>query len=202
MQRGFYATQDSCLPRNALRVADMQSFGLCVGFLVRLSRLEARVLQTRNILCDSAQVGIIFAIHASSVEVLWGQVDLKGDVFAATLSVIPQPFPERMPKAWIIQVHVLGANVGVASWRSALYSGCKATRVISDVIQNAKARRSISCRDLTDVGDQLGIARIRQERAPDVVRTDLETIIALACHPFAHLIKTAETALARRLPVL
>ena len=26
MQRGFYPTQDSCAPRNALRVADKQSF--------------------------------------------------------------------------------------------------------------------------------------------------------------------------------
>ena len=43
MQRGFYATQDSCEPRDALRVADEQSFGLCVGFLLRLRRLAARV---------------------------------------------------------------------------------------------------------------------------------------------------------------
>ena len=44
MQRGFYATQDSCAPRNALRVADEQSFGLLVGFLLRLRRLAARAL--------------------------------------------------------------------------------------------------------------------------------------------------------------
>ena len=43
MQRGFYATQGSCAPRNALRVADKQSLGLLVGFLLRLLRLSARV---------------------------------------------------------------------------------------------------------------------------------------------------------------
>ena len=42
MQRGFYATQDSYSPRNALRVADKQSFGLLVSFLLRLRRLASR----------------------------------------------------------------------------------------------------------------------------------------------------------------
>ena len=41
MQRGFYPTQDSCAPRNALRVADEQSSGLLVGFLLRYVRLAA-----------------------------------------------------------------------------------------------------------------------------------------------------------------
>ena len=43
MQRGFYATQDSCAPLNALRLADKQSLGLLVGFLLLLRRLAARV---------------------------------------------------------------------------------------------------------------------------------------------------------------
>ena len=43
MQRGFYATQDSCLPRNALRVADRQSFDARTGFLLRL-RVSQHVL--------------------------------------------------------------------------------------------------------------------------------------------------------------
>ena len=43
MQRGVNATQDSCAPRNALRVADEQSYGLRIGFLLRRRRLAARV---------------------------------------------------------------------------------------------------------------------------------------------------------------
>ena len=43
MQRAFMPTQDSCSLCNTLRVADKQSFGLLVGFLLRLRRLAARV---------------------------------------------------------------------------------------------------------------------------------------------------------------
>ena len=42
MQRGFYATQDSCAPRNVLRVAGKQSFGLRIGFCCGYVRLAAR----------------------------------------------------------------------------------------------------------------------------------------------------------------
>ena len=41
----FYATQDSCAPRNAFRVSDEKSFGLLLGILLRL-RLAARVRLT------------------------------------------------------------------------------------------------------------------------------------------------------------
>ena len=43
MQRAFKPRRTAVDPRNALRVADEQSFGRCVGFLLRLRRLAARV---------------------------------------------------------------------------------------------------------------------------------------------------------------
>ena len=46
MQRGFMPRRTAVLPRNALRVADKQSFGLLVGFLLRYVRLAARGLRS------------------------------------------------------------------------------------------------------------------------------------------------------------
>ena len=43
MQRAFKPRRTAVDPRNALRLADKQSLGLLVGFLLRLLRLSARV---------------------------------------------------------------------------------------------------------------------------------------------------------------
>ena len=56
MQRAFKPRRTAVDPRNALRLADKQSLGLLVGFLLRRRRLAARVLLTGVTLVQAGPV--------------------------------------------------------------------------------------------------------------------------------------------------